>query len=94
MLVRLHEGLLGRCHREPETHCFTLLFKKKKKGYKQLFELITLKRKKKILKFPIMTDETDLEINTLDFFIFAPVFSWQIEEFNKKGTHGSKTNRF
>lgn len=25
--------------------------------------------------------------------IFIAVFSWQIEEFNKKGTHGSKTNR-
>lgn len=40
-----------------------------------------------------MTDETNLEVNTLDFFIFVPVFSWQIEDFNKKGTHGSKTNK-
>lgn len=40
-----------------------------------------------------MTVETNLEVNTLDFFIFVPVFSWQIEEFNKKGTLGSKTNR-
>lgn len=65
---------------------------KKSKGHKQLDEFIALKRKGKkklkALKFPITT-----EVNALDFFIFVPVFSWQVKEFNKKGTNGSKTNR-
>lgn len=84
-----HQGLLGKWHYEPETHCFTLF----KKRLWAICWVYHFKKKKIFLKFPIMTDETDLEVSTLDFFIFAPVFSWQIEEFNKKGTHDSKTNR-